>query len=300
MSEPTKVEETDNGDMMTALTKMRDEEPKEPKAEEPKEPEEKKDEPTKDESEDETDEDLDLSAPKEGEDLAVWREQKEKGVQKLVERYKRKESELDTRTKEFESKSADAEIYLKNKETIDSAIAWMQRASHPDTHDEAIAQLSARVKGEKFEYEHDSDAKLATHLEKQMADKITALEAKLEAATKPLLSEREAKEREVALRRKADDTFDETALKIASTCKGFVLDKAKFTDAVVANPDMEPVDAVQKHLFNELLSHAADTSVRGAGKKREMIDSSTAKGAQAPDSSDMNEHLAYLRASGAL
>lgn len=289
-----KIETTDNGDMMEALSKLRETDKTEETEEETKE--ESKDDKEKTDDSEESEEDLKLDDLKEGDDIPKWKEQKEKGIQKLVERYKRKESELETRTKEFESKSADAETYVKNKETIDNAVAVMQMLADPEQFDTIVDKLRERVKGEKFKPEHESEEKLATHLEKQMAAKIQELESKLEAATKPLLTEQEKRNKENALKQKAKDTYEETALVIASTCNGYQVPQDKYEEAVVAHPSLDPEDAVRKHLFKDIMAHTSELATKGSKKKREITDSASKKESAPPDTSDMMAHLEYLRA----
>lgn len=299
MDEPTKdpKEETtddgtaDNGDMMTALEKLREEDEGDKPKEEPTKEEPTQKEPTKD---NEDDEDLKLDDLKDGDDIAAWKEQKEKGIQKLVERQKRKEAELDERLKDIDGYRADAEYLRQNQGTILGVIDWVQRAKDPETREAALAEMRAKLGGEEFEPEHESEKKLAGHIERVMSARIAELESKMEAATRPLLTEKEQRDRELSVKKKAEDAYEETALAIASTCNGYKVEKEGLTKAMLAYPDMDPEDAVRKHLFSDILAHTAEAATKTV-KKREIVDSSTKKEVQPPESSDMMEHLEYLR-----
>lgn len=294
MADPTKdTEEKDpvpTGDMNAALEAIRASETSKDKTDEP--------EPEKDEEKDEEEEDkdeLDLSDKKDDEDIDAWKERKEKGVQKIVERTKAKEQKLDADLAEIETIKTNAKVYLDNKKDIDGVLMWMKKALDPVTHDEAVEELRAMVHKD-YVPEVDSEKQLKSVLEKRMASEIEALRAEIASLREPLQKDAQDKATREAVKQKAEDTFDEVALKIEGTCNGYVLEKEHYIKALEAYPSLDGADAAKLYLHSAIQKHTAGLASKP--KKKEIIDDATKKDAERPKSGDMLETLAYLRATG--
>lgn len=311
MDEPTKVADKEEAspeptsDMAQAHaamfpTKGKEAEPvkKETEGDDDDEDEEEGDEPkpkAEPEKKPEEEEELKLDDLKDGDDIAAWKANKEKGIQKLVERTKAKEAAAEKAIQEHEAKTKEAATYLENKDSIDNAIEFIAFIKQsPENFEKGMAEFKARAFGEKFEPEHESEKKLASHLE----SKIAGLESKLEQATKPLLEESSKAQTKARLDQRADEEHEVVALTIAADCKGFKVSKDDYRKAIAAHPGETGEEAVHRYCRKAIMDHCSEAAVKSAPKKKELVESTGAKSAVAPESSDMVAHYEYLKQSG--
>lgn len=299
-SDPTKEA---TSDMLEALERIQGEDKsdatKQKDKDDAKDEKEDKDDKSKDSDEEEEESDeIDLSDKKDDEDLAAWKERKEKGISKIVERTKAKEAQLDERLKAVEKDGSDAKFYLDNKKDIDGILAWMNKATKPETMEEAIAELTAMVKGSDYEPEVDSEKQLKTSLERKMAEQIAALKAELEDIKAPLQEKAKLESEKEAVKKKAEDTFDEVALQIEGTCNGYVLEKEHYVKALEKYPALDGADAVRLHLHSAIQRHTAGLASKSTQTKKEITDNATKKDAVPPADGDMVSAFEFLKAEG--
>lgn len=255
----------------------------------------------KPESEPDKKDELDLKPPKDGEDIAAWIEQKEKGVQKVVERAKKAEESAKAKELEYETMSKDVAEYKENRDVIAQAVSFVRFiGSSPENFEKGVAAFRAKTFKEEFKPEHESEQKLATHLEQKMAAEIASLKAEIQAFAEPIKKDQDARAQKAALDKRAEDEYEEAALEVAAVCKGYQVSKDDYRKAIEAYPSKTGVGAVREYCFDGIMAHASEASVRSQPKKKEITASTGAKPPVPPKSSNLVDHYEYLKQTGAV
>ncbi|MBS1721398.1 MAG: hypothetical protein JSS66_00155 [Armatimonadetes bacterium] len=195
-----------------------------------------------------------------------------RGLDKLVERNKQKQAELDEKSERYQVfETYDAAF--KDKDHVGPALKHMieQLAKfHGVTSEDLIGsptqgETTATATDRKFEYETDRAV-----YEAAREDAIKHIESTY--GLKDLQSERQARSQGQAVEAAVQRHFEVTARKIAAKEAGWKLTKEAFRQAVKNNPGLQPEAAVRLEFYDDLKKHHSQLVNRSAYRPQDMAE----------------------------